>query len=453
MVPNGLLVFFPSYSLLQKCLNCWKASEADIYNRIAAHKPILVEPRAKGEFQQTMEEYERKVSDPALSGAIFMGVARGKVSEGLDFADHFGRAVIITGLPYAPFMDPRVKLKMEYLDEARVQATEGLTGRAWYRQDAWRAINQAIGRVIRHRNDYGAVLLCDERFASADARAQLPEWMRADMRTFAQFGACVRELSLFFKASAEDFPAPALKAPAGRTPAEGRTKAAEARPRTHPLLASSAPQRSADRECLAPSLRVAHPNSLETVQMSKPAAAASPAGASSGLLSLLDRHDRHLEGLSGGSSGLKRRSLSLLDSQGSVDPLERRLEKLQKRRKLVVKAQPSLLVPGGGQADSRAYLERVKAAFEHDPASLRSFNECLQAYKRESDLEALKGRLLQLFVFADAPQLARDFVVFVRSEHRTAFATFCTEQLGMQPGEDKEGEREAAQEKENEGSA
>jgi Rad3-related DNA helicase len=28
-----------------------------------------------------------------------------------------------------------------------------------------RSVNQAIGRVIRHVDDYGAVLLCEERFS------------------------------------------------------------------------------------------------------------------------------------------------------------------------------------------------------------------------------------------------------------------------------------------------
>lgn len=39
-----------------------------------------------------------------------------------------------------------------------------LTGKEWYRQQASRAVNQAIGRVIRHRQDFGAILLCDTRY-------------------------------------------------------------------------------------------------------------------------------------------------------------------------------------------------------------------------------------------------------------------------------------------------
>lgn len=31
-----------------------------------------------------------------------------QVSEGVDFADSRGRAVVITGIPYAPYKDPKV---------------------------------------------------------------------------------------------------------------------------------------------------------------------------------------------------------------------------------------------------------------------------------------------------------------------------------------------------------
>lgn len=41
-----------------------------------------------------------------------------------------------------------------------------LTGEEWYVQQASRAVNQAVGRVIRHRHDFGAIILCDERLIS-----------------------------------------------------------------------------------------------------------------------------------------------------------------------------------------------------------------------------------------------------------------------------------------------
>lgn len=70
----------------------------------------------------------------------------------------------------------QVRLKKEVLDEARRSAGAAkrtrdgaapavrLTGEAWYSQQATRAVNQAMGRVIRHMHDYGAIILADERF-------------------------------------------------------------------------------------------------------------------------------------------------------------------------------------------------------------------------------------------------------------------------------------------------
>lgn len=63
-----------------------------------------------------MNEYYAAIDKPNSAGAIFMGVCRGKVSEGLDFADMNGRAVMIIGLPYPPLKDPKVILKQRYLD-------------------------------------------------------------------------------------------------------------------------------------------------------------------------------------------------------------------------------------------------------------------------------------------------------------------------------------------------
>lgn len=71
-----------------------------------------------------MNEYYKKIQDPAYKGAIFMAVCRGKVSEGLDFANANGRAVIITGLPFPPLKDPRIILKQRYLEENRVIGKE-----------------------------------------------------------------------------------------------------------------------------------------------------------------------------------------------------------------------------------------------------------------------------------------------------------------------------------------
>ncbi|XP_053368397.1 regulator of telomere elongation helicase 1 [Clarias gariepinus] len=212
VVPHGLLVFFPSYPVLDKTLEYWRGSGH--VDRMESMKPMFVEPKGKGTFTEVMDGFYNKVNDSKSNGGSFFAVCRGKVSEGLDFADTYGRGVIITGLPYPPRMDPKVVLKMQYLDEMCRNKTSGvkyLSGQEWYRQQASRAVNQAIGRVIRHREDYGAIFLCDYRFKSTDVRQQLPSWVRPYVRTHDNFGTVVRDAAQFFRVAQKLRPVPEKK--------------------------------------------------------------------------------------------------------------------------------------------------------------------------------------------------------------------------------------------------
>uniref|UniRef100_T1GSC6 Regulator of telomere elongation helicase 1 homolog n=1 Tax=Megaselia scalaris TaxID=36166 RepID=T1GSC6_MEGSC len=195
LVPGGLLVFFPSYPLMKTCMDSWQAN--GLWSQISKHKQIFVEPRGKEAFNQTMTEYYQAIADPNLKGAIFLAVCRGKVSEGLDFADRNGRAVIITGLPFPPLKDPKVVLKKQYLNNNRTVENELLSGMI----EASRAVNQAIGRVIRHRYDYGAILLCDMRFNQSNQKNQLSSWIQGHLKgpQPKNFGSIIPELSKFFK--------------------------------------------------------------------------------------------------------------------------------------------------------------------------------------------------------------------------------------------------------------
>lgn len=68
-----------------------------------------------------MDSYYKTIFSPKkgdkYTGAILMGVCRGRISEGLDFSDNAARCVIIVGIPYPQMTDPRVILKKDYLDK------------------------------------------------------------------------------------------------------------------------------------------------------------------------------------------------------------------------------------------------------------------------------------------------------------------------------------------------
>ncbi|XP_043912911.1 regulator of telomere elongation helicase 1 [Protopterus annectens] len=216
VVPHGLLVFFPSYPVMEKTLEHWK--DTSLSKRIEEVKSIFVETKGKGSFTEMIDGYYEKIADPESNGAAFLAVCRGKASEGLDFADMNGRGVIITGLPFPPRMDPKVVLKMQYLDELRGKTWGGmqyLSGQEWYRQQALRAVNQAIGRVIRHQNDYGAIFLCDHRFTNTDAIAHLSLWIRPFIKIYDNFGHAIRDVSQFFRTVQKVMPLPKVKAVAG----------------------------------------------------------------------------------------------------------------------------------------------------------------------------------------------------------------------------------------------
>ncbi len=62
--------------------------------------------------------------------------------------------MILLGIPYPPVFDRKVDAKKKYLD--LVSASMGnlipkkLNSKDWYSQQMIRAMNQCIGRVIRH---------------------------------------------------------------------------------------------------------------------------------------------------------------------------------------------------------------------------------------------------------------------------------------------------------------
>ena len=76
---------------------------------------------------------------------------------------------------------------------------KGLTGDAWYKLEASRAVNQAIGRVIRHKNDYGAIILCDKRFGENYFRGNLSTWVKPHMKVYDSFGPAIKDLTTFFR--------------------------------------------------------------------------------------------------------------------------------------------------------------------------------------------------------------------------------------------------------------
>lgn len=77
-------------------------------------KFIYWEQKSNIDNQSAMNEYKHKSKTDR--GSVFFCVARGKITEGIDFSDEYARAVILIGIPYPPIKNISVQVKRQYLD-------------------------------------------------------------------------------------------------------------------------------------------------------------------------------------------------------------------------------------------------------------------------------------------------------------------------------------------------
>lgn len=168
-VPDGLVCFFPSYKYLEEAVSSW--SESGMIKKIIERKLVFVETFDHDETERALAEYKKACETGR--GGIMLSVARGKISEGVDFSGCYGRGVLVFGVPYQYTENPRLKKRLEFLsEEFGIRESEFLSF------DAMRQTAQCIGRVLRSSTDYGLALLADRRFNATEKKTQLPRWIQ-----------------------------------------------------------------------------------------------------------------------------------------------------------------------------------------------------------------------------------------------------------------------------------
>ncbi|CAD8198204.1 unnamed protein product [Paramecium pentaurelia] len=189
IIQGGIIVVFSSYTLMQHIQKKW--SNQKLIWRLNEVKKCLWEEQGSSSFHNTLEVFKQNVQ----KGAILFAIHRGKVTEGIDLPDDLCRAIFLIGIPYPPLQDQKVKLKKEYLDKLR----QGLSSKDWYDQQAIRATNQAIGRVVRHINDYGAIFLCDKRFQWSNMKNGISKWVQPAIKSWRTDQDIDQNIKLFFQ--------------------------------------------------------------------------------------------------------------------------------------------------------------------------------------------------------------------------------------------------------------
>ncbi|XP_053363401.1 Fanconi anemia group J protein [Clarias gariepinus] len=198
-VSQGVLCFLPSYKMLDKLRDRWM--NTGLWEKLEKRKTVIAEPRggAKSDFDELLQTYYNAIRQSgARDGALLIAVCRGKVSEGLDFTDDNARAVVTIGIPFPNIKDLQVELKMKYNDQ-HCKSRGLLPGGRWYEIQAYRALNQALGRCIRHRNDWGALILVDDRFRANPNKyiTGLSKWVRQLVKHHDSFSSAMQSLVSF----------------------------------------------------------------------------------------------------------------------------------------------------------------------------------------------------------------------------------------------------------------
>ncbi|PNF15637.1 TFIIH basal transcription factor complex helicase XPD subunit [Cryptotermes secundus] len=153
IVPDGVVCFFTSYLYLESVVASWY--DQGVVDSLQRNKLLFIETQDAAETSLALLNYIRACESGR--GAVLLSVARGKVSEGVDFDHHLGRAVLMFGIPYVYTQSRILRARLEYLrDQFQIRENDFLTF------DAMRHAAQCVGRAIRGKTDYGIMIFADK---------------------------------------------------------------------------------------------------------------------------------------------------------------------------------------------------------------------------------------------------------------------------------------------------
>jgi hypothetical protein len=153
---------------MEMAISSWHGT--GVLRAIESSKLLFIETKDIVETTLSLNNYKRACD--LGRGALFLSVARGKVAEGIDFDRHYGRCVVIFGIPFQYTLSHVLRARLVYLRDAfAVREQDFLTF------DAIRQTAQCVGRIIRSKRDYGIIVFADKRYAAHDKRSKLPQWV------------------------------------------------------------------------------------------------------------------------------------------------------------------------------------------------------------------------------------------------------------------------------------
>jgi len=216
-IPDGVVVFFPSYSYLDVCIAAWKRLPAaglkvTFWDHFTQTKPVFLEQRSQPNIttqpvankesavDSVLAAYSSAIASGNGRGALLFAVIGGTLSEGINFSDALGRGVVVVGLPFPNPHSAEWKAKMQYISakETKRGGDGKAAARDFFENACMRAVNQCVGRAIRHKGDYAAIMMLDRRYGTKRIQDKLPKWIRGSLTNGLGVRDVEKQLDQFF---------------------------------------------------------------------------------------------------------------------------------------------------------------------------------------------------------------------------------------------------------------
>ncbi|MFB6300720.1 MAG: ATP-dependent DNA helicase [Halobacteriales archaeon] len=150
LTPGNTLVFFPSYSEVDRYAQRLDPGDATLY---------VDEPGVRAE--------DRRQSFVGEDHAALLTSLWGTLTEGVSFDGDAAHTVVVVGVPY-PYLDERLEAVQRAYSEVFADRTADPGWEYAVEIPTIRKTRQALGRVLRAPDEIGVRVLLDERYTAAD---------------------------------------------------------------------------------------------------------------------------------------------------------------------------------------------------------------------------------------------------------------------------------------------
>lgn len=194
---GGIVGFFPSYQYLQLVIDHWKKS--NLWLQLTKLRKVNYESKGG---KDPLPEYTETINKG--EGAMLLAVVGGKLSEGINFQDNLCRAVVMTGLPFPNVFSGEMMVKKTHLENRILQnggsRQDAMSAtRDFFETICLKAVNQSVGRAIRHATDYANIYLLDKRYGNPQIQAKLSRWVSKRFQPASDLNSIMESTQRFFK--------------------------------------------------------------------------------------------------------------------------------------------------------------------------------------------------------------------------------------------------------------